>query len=116
MVEMSEHFAAHSKKTTFKRKSWNAIFKVLANIAASAPVQADGGAIQTIIDLCDNLLDKIAESRDIERKEYEAYVAEYDADREAAVTSLNETVQQIADLTTEINTLTKRINAARAEK
>jgi len=57
----------HAKKTVFKRKSWNAIFKVLAKITASAPIQADMGAVQKIIELCDSLLSKIAESRDIER-------------------------------------------------
>jgi len=64
MVQVSEHFKNNAK--SFKRTSWNKIFKMLASITAAAPIQADSGAIGRILELIDNLLEKIAESRDKE--------------------------------------------------
>jgi len=66
--------------------------------------------------LIDNLLEKIAESREIERREYEAYVAEYDNVRANQVTLLNETQAQIYNLENEISALNKRIDNATSER
>jgi predicted nucleic acid-binding Zn-ribbon protein len=114
LVQVAEHFKTNSK--TFKRTSWNNIFKLLAQIASSAPIQADGSAVQRIIDLIDDLLEKIAESREIQRREYEAWVAEYLDQRESQVSFLNATRIAIENLENEISALTKRINNATAER
>jgi len=66
--------------------------------------------------LIDNLLEKIAESREIERREYEAYVSEYDANRSAQVQLLNETQAQIFNLENEISALNKRLENATSER
>jgi len=89
---------------------------MLASISASAPIQADAGAVQQIIDLIDALLEKIAESREIQRREYEAWVSEYQDARDAQVSLLNQTVAQIENLENEISALTKRIDNATAER
>jgi len=114
MVQVAEHFKNNAK--SFKRTSWNKIFKMLASISAAAPIQADSGAIGRILELIDALLEKIAESREIMRREYEAWVAEYDAAREAQVTLYNETQSQIENLQNEISALTKRIDNATSER
>jgi len=114
LVQVAEHFKNNSK--SFKRSSWNKIFKMLASISASAPIQADAGAVQQIIDLIDALLEKIAESREIQRREYEAWVSEYQDARDAQVSLLNQTVSQIENLENEISALTKRIDNATAER
>jgi len=114
LVQVAEHFKNNSK--SFKRSSWNKIFKMLASISASAPIQADAGAVQQIIDLIDALLEKIAESREIQRREYEAWVSEYQDARDAQVSLLNQTVAQIENLENEISALTKRIDNATAER
>jgi predicted nucleic acid-binding Zn-ribbon protein len=114
MVQVSEHFKNNAK--SFKRTSWNKIFKMLASITAAAPIQADSGAIGRILELIDNLLEKIAESREIQRREYEAWVEEYTAAREAQVTLYRETESQIENLQNEISALTKRIDNATAER
>jgi len=114
LVQVAEHLKTNSKN--FKRKSWNHVFKLLAQIAASAPVQADTGAVTKILALIDALLERIAESREIERREYEAWVEEYTAAREAQVNLYHETESQIENLQNEISALTKRINNATSER
>jgi septal ring factor EnvC (AmiA/AmiB activator) len=88
----------------------------LAQITSSAPIQADSGAVSKILALIDNLLERIAESREIERREYEAYVAEYDSARENQVQLLNETQAHLANLENEISALNKRLENASAER
>jgi hypothetical protein len=73
MMQVSTHFSKHSK-AVFKRKSWNQIFSLLAQITASAPIQADQSLVQKVIDLTDKLLAKISESREIERRDYQNWV------------------------------------------
>jgi predicted nucleic acid-binding Zn-ribbon protein len=114
LVQVSEHFKTNSKN--FKRNSWNHVFKLLSQIAASSHIQADAGAVQRIINLIDALLERIAESREIERREYEAWVAEYVEAREAQVSLYHTTEAQIENLENEISALTKRINNATAER
>jgi DNA repair exonuclease SbcCD ATPase subunit len=114
LVQVSEHFKTNSKN--FKRNSWNHVFKLLAQISASSTVQADAGAVAKILALIDALLERIAESREIERREYEAWVAEYQEAREAQVTLYNATEAQIENLENEISALTKRINNATSER
>jgi predicted nucleic acid-binding Zn-ribbon protein len=114
LVQVAEHFKTNSKN--FKRNSWNHVFKLLAQIASSNHVQADAGAVERILHLIDALLERIAESREIERREYEAWVAEYTEAREAQVSLYNTTESQIENLENEISALTKRINNATAER
>lgn len=115
MMQVSAHFTKHSK-AVFKRKSWNQIFSLLAQITASAPIQADQSLVQKVIDLTDKLLAKISESREIERRDYQHWLEEYTttfnqlSEKEQALTA------EIDQLESEIDTLTKRINAAKAEK
>lgn len=52
-AQVTEHFKQHAKKSYFQRKGFNSIFKVLATITASAPVQADKSGVERIIELCD---------------------------------------------------------------
>jgi hypothetical protein len=80
-AQVSDHFKTHAKKTHFSRKSWNSIFKLLSQITASAPVQADASGVEKIVAICEELLNKIAESREIERRAYQHWVAEYDQNR-----------------------------------
>lgn len=76
-AQLTSHFhEAH--KIVFKRKSFSSIFKVLATITAAAPVQADKSGVDRIIELCDKLLQKIAESREIERRDYQHWVKSYE--------------------------------------
>jgi len=113
---MSEHLKSTLKKTHFKYKSWNSIFNLLAQIATAAPVQADQSAVQKIIDLCDDLLNKISESREIERKDFQHWIEEYNTARGGLVDRLNEVNNQITTLEGEIATLNKRISNAQYEK
>jgi len=113
---MSEHLRSTVKKTHFKYKSWNSIFNLLAQIATAAPVQADQSAVQKIIELCDDLLNKISESREIERKDFQHWVEEYNQARGGLVDRLNEVNNQISTLEGEIATLNKRISNAQYEK
>jgi outer membrane murein-binding lipoprotein Lpp len=115
MMQVSAHFTKHAK-AVFKRKSWNQIFSLLAQITAAAPIQADQSLVQKVIDLTDKLLAKISESREIERRDYQHWLEEYTttfnqlSEKEQALTA------EIDQLESEIDTLTKRINAAKAEK
>jgi hypothetical protein len=71
MAQLSQHFSQSSKKIEFhKQKSWNQVFRILAEITSATPVQADQGQMAKIIELCDNLLKKINESLDLERRQY----------------------------------------------
>jgi hypothetical protein len=88
-AELSEHFANSARKQKFTRQSWNALFNVLASISAAAPIQADQSAVKAVIDLCQQLLDKIAESREIERKDYQHWIGEYERTRNEVTEKLN---------------------------
>jgi len=114
LAQVSEHFKNNSKN--FKRNSWNQIFKMLGQISSTSAIQADAGAVQKIIDLIDALLEKIAESREIQRREYEAWVAEYLDQRESQVNFLNATRVAIENLENEISALNKRIDNATSER
>lgn len=114
-VQLGNHFT-QSAEMKFNRKSWNHFFKILATIANAAPVQTSAGTINKILDLCDALLERIADSREIERKEYEAWVAEYEETRERQVGLLNETEAYIQNLVAEISALNKRIAIATDER
>jgi len=114
LVQVAEHFKSNSKN--FKRNSWNHVFKILAQITSSNNVQADAGAVEKVLTLIDALLERIAESREIERREYEAWVAEYQDAREAQVSLYHATEAQIENLENEISALTKRINNATSER
>jgi len=65
--------------------------------------------------LCDDLLDKIAESRAIEKADYDHWMREYNQTKTNLTTKLDETNAAISKLEIEIATLTKRINLATAE-
>lgn len=115
LAQVSTHFSKHAK-SAFKRKSWNQIFNLLSQITAAAPIQADQSLVQKVVDLCDKLLTKISESREIERRDYQHWLEEY----QTTFNQLNDKDQvltaEINQLESEIDTLTKRINAATAEK
>jgi len=108
--------ATNAKKVHFARKGWNAVFKLLAQIMSSAPVQGDSKAIETFIELCDQLLNKIAESREVERRDYQHWVEEYNTTRDSLSEKLNEIIAEIANLEGEIAALNKRITNAQNEK
>jgi flagellar motility protein MotE (MotC chaperone) len=115
-AQLSDHFATHAQKYVFKQKSWNSIFKLLSQILAKAPVQADQSLVQKVIAICDDLLNKIAESREIERRSYQHWVDEYNRTRDEVNVKLNEIKADIANLDQEIAALNKRINAATEER
>jgi hypothetical protein len=52
----------------------NSLFKIFATVANSEDIQADSGAIDSIIELFDTVLDKLAESRAIEKADYDHYI------------------------------------------
>ena len=114
-AQLSDHFTSEIKRNNFKKQGWVAVFKVLAQMT-SAEVQADSGAVEEFIELCDQLLNKIAESREIERRDYQNWMEEYEVNREGQVARLDETKAQIANLELEIAALTKRINNATIER
>nr|AWX67865.1 trichocyst matrix protein T2-A [Philasterides dicentrarchi]QEE82883.1 trichocyst matrix protein T2-A [Philasterides dicentrarchi] len=114
-AQVSSHFAKHSK-THFKRQSWSKIFNLLSQITSSAPVQADQGSVQKVIDLCDSLLDKISESREIERRDYQHWMEEYKNFRNQLLDKLVQVNKEIADLEQQIAALNKRIAQCQAEK
>jgi len=93
----------------------NSIFRVLAQVAASQEIQAASSSIQKIIELCDQLLDKIAESRQIEKDDYDHWCAEYNQTKTNLSNMLQETLDKIAQLNIDISVLTKRINLASTE-
>lgn len=115
-VQVSEHFKTSAKKVHFVRKSWNSIFKLLSQITSSAPVQASASGVEKIINICDELLNKIAESREVERRAYQHWVSEYETTRAGVVSKLDEIKGQIGNLETEIAALNKRITNATNEK
>ena len=88
----------------------------MSQIAASQEVQADSEGVKYIMELCDELLDKIAESREIERRDYQNFVEEYKANREGQLAKLDEVKGKIANLELEIQTLNKRIASATNER
>lgn len=114
-VQLANHFT-QSADLKFNRKSWNHFFKILANIANAAPVQASRDSINKIIALCDALLESIADSREVERRAYEAWVAEYEETRASYIALLEETQEQISQLVAEISSLNKRISIAQDER
>lgn len=61
-------------------------------------------------------MDKIAESREIERVDYEHWVNEYTVTWGNLDARATETEAEIAELDSEINTLTNRIAMAKGEK
>lgn len=91
------------------------IFKVFATVASSQAIQADQEAIDKIVELFDNVLDKLAESRAIEKRDYDHFVTEYNKTKAGLTAKLNKCIAKIALLTAEIGQLTKRINLAEAE-
>jgi len=88
-AEVSSHLAKHAR-SNFKRKSWNSILNILSQITAYAPIQADQSAVDRVIGLCDDLIGKIAESREIERRDYEHWVNEYQTTRDALAAKVAE--------------------------
>jgi chromosome segregation ATPase len=114
-VQLSNHFA-QSAEMKFNRKSWNMFFKILANIANAAPVQVNRDSINKIIALCDALLESIADSREVERRAYESWVAEYEETRANTIQLLEEAQAHITQLVAEISSLNKRISIAQDER
>jgi len=66
--------------------------------------------------LCDNLLEKIADSREIERRDYEHWVSEYISTKNTLLAKVDELSADIDQLDFDIDTLTRRINEANNEK
>lgn len=114
-VQLSNHFS-QSADMKFNRKSWNMFFKILANIANAAPVQVSRDSVNKIVALCDSLLETIADSREVERRAYESWVAEYEETRARTIGLLEETQEQILQLVAEISSLNKRISIAQDER
>jgi len=114
-AQLGVHFAK-SSNMQFKRKSWAHLFKIMADISNAAPVQANREALNKILDLCDKLLEKIADSREIERRDYDGWVSEYQDTRAREVSKLEETDFQISVLQGEISALNKRISIAQDER
>jgi hypothetical protein len=65
------------------------LFKALATIASKAEQLADAGAVGKIIDLCDELLAKIADSLSLERFAEDKRIEAYNKARNFLVISLN---------------------------
>lgn len=101
MVQVSQHFAESAKNGQYKRKSWNSFFKVLSQITAAAPVQADAGAIKKINEIIDTLLLKINESLTLESSAFNSFKADYLAAREKLLNDISSTNQEIENLITE---------------
>jgi len=114
-VQLGDHFAK-SADLKFKRTSWSRMFKVLATIASSSAVQADNGSVSKILELADDLLEKIADSREIERKEHDAWTKEYQETRAREITKLQAVDATISNIQAEISALNKRISIASDEK
>jgi hypothetical protein len=110
-AQVSQHFTTEMKKSHMKKKSFGSIFKVLSQITASE-VHANTEAVQRIIDLCDELLDKLADSLDAERRSYQHYVDYYTQTLNGWTDILDEKHQVKADLEAEINVLNKQISQA----
>lgn len=114
-AQISEHFTSEIKRNNFKRKGWVAVFKILAQMT-DADVQADSGAVDEFIELCDQLLNKIAESREVERRDFQNWMEQYTAERENQVMRLDNVKAEISNLELEVAALTKRINNATIER
>jgi hypothetical protein len=113
MVQLSEHFKIAKN---FKKQAWNKIFKMLSEISMSSAIQVDYGAVQKILTLIDALLEKIAESREIDRRSYE-FEAGWLADlRSTNVELLVQTEQTIDLLQGEIAALNKRLEVAKSDR
>lgn len=67
------------------------------------------------MDICDDLLNKIATSREIEKRDYDHWVNEYTKTKTTLNQKLTDTKAKIAQLTLDIGILTKRIGIASAE-
>lgn len=115
MAQVSQHFNKHAK-SEYNRKSWNDLFALLSQITASAPIQADSSIVQKIIDICDRLIAKISESREIERRDYKNFVDAYDTTKSQNLDRIAKLNVEIEQLTNEIDVLSKRINNAQSEK
>ncbi|KAM3135758.1 hypothetical protein pb186bvf_012155 [Paramecium bursaria] len=93
-------------------KSYAGLFKVLLTIASQSDSTADQGSVEQIIQLCQNLLDKIDNSSDLERfaedKRVQAYIKHQHllqrdinaaksilADVQATLSRLNDQIDQI---------------------
>lgn len=113
---MSQHFAKTARETQYKRKSWNSFFRVLSQITASAPIQADAGAIQKIFDVITDLLERINESLNIESDAYSTFQADYQLTRSNLVNEISDTELIIGTLEAEIEALSHRIDQAKFEE
>ena len=71
------------------------ILRVLAQVASSQDIQAAESSIDRIIGLCDDLLNKIAESRQIEKDDYDHWVKEYEATHSSLSQKRDETEAKI---------------------
>lgn len=63
------------------RRAYTKVFKVLATITSKAQQLAEQGALGRIIELIDELLDKIQDSLDLERSAEDSRVAAYNKAR-----------------------------------
>jgi predicted nucleic acid-binding Zn-ribbon protein len=66
--------------------------------------------------LCDDLLKKISDSLDLERKNFNNYVDEYTRQITGLTDKLGQVEGEITDLSSEIYVLNKRINMISTEK
>jgi uncharacterized membrane-anchored protein YhcB (DUF1043 family) len=56
-AQLGDHFAKSADMKFTRTPSWSRLFKVLATIASSSAVQADGSAVNKILELADDLLE-----------------------------------------------------------
>jgi len=115
-AQVSQHITNTLKQHQFKRNGWTKIFQLLASVTQSPGVQADQGAVQAIIDLCDEILEKISQSREIERKDYQHWVDEYQTTRDGLTERANEVQHELDEIASQIAVLNKRITLAQQEK
>lgn len=115
-AQVSSHIKQDLKQYKYTKKSWNSIFSMLAEVTQSPGVQADQSAVQKVISLCEDIIGKISESRELERKAYQHWVSEYQQTRDTFEQRISDTEAEIAQLDDTISVLTRRINMATQEK
>lgn len=105
--QLSQHINTNLADKEFSKKSWNHAFKTLAQITST--IQDSDDSSEKILNLFRILEEKVADSRELARKEHDAWVSEYDELKSREVKKLADVQFDIGLLQTEVSKLNKLI-------
>jgi hypothetical protein len=106
-----KHLQTAAKKAAknVHRKAYAKLYKVLATIATAAPQQADAGSVGRIVDLIDELLNKVQESLDLERSAEDKRIAAYNKAKRLLGVSIGITQTVLVNTQTDLHSVEDQI-------